>query len=179
MQSDHRHRHTEQSQPNRGETRKSEVPIVLGPEKHQDRQGSDRVLEPSPPHLKEQECQGRKPQEIQTTHRNLGRRAAIGARLGTINPSLREHLEKHCQSSRVQGRMGNVWMCHGEEEAGILPLLHRLGRLQVQAQRTNDLGGETSSLGKAAPQLRQIHGFDGAEILHPIDVVQPKRNDGQ
>ena len=32
---------------------------------------------------------------------------------------------------------------------------------------------------KPLPQLRQIHGFDGAEILHPIDVVQTQGNDGQ
>jgi hypothetical protein len=56
----------------------------------------------------------------------------------------------------------------------------RLGgprRLQVQAQRANDLGGETTPFGQAASQLRLIHRLDRAEILNSVDMVQPQRDE--
>ena len=66
-----------------------------------------------------------------------------------------------------------------DELARINPLLHRPGRLEMKAQRADQLGGEPPTLGEVATQLRQVHGLDRAEILYSIEVIKPQGNEGQ
>ena len=66
-----------------------------------------------------------------------------------------------------------------DELARINPLLHRPGRLEMKAERANQLGGEPSAFRETATQLRQVHRLGRAKILYSIKVVKSQGNEGQ